>query len=122
MKIAVSSKNEFKVIPDIADNLELPEGEQFVVVMRKLSQLQSGEWSTVNADNEVNVDIKKKLAMAIVRLENAPTIDIDGVEQTELTKDILIDSTYPELYGLQMLLISEVYKSESDGSIDVKKS
>jgi hypothetical protein len=122
MEITVSSKNEFRVVPDIMNNTDFEDKDRFAVIMRKLSSLESGEWSSVSADNKVFFDIRKKLKKAIVRLENAPSIKIDDTEVIPLTVDIILSGKYPELYSLETFLISEMTRLESEGVLDIKKS
>lgn len=120
MKIKVSNKNEFEIIPDIGNNKELKKEEQFKIIFKKLSTLSSSQWSSVGHKNDIKVDLKEKLRLSIIRLVNPPILIIDDKE-VELTIDILLSEQYPELFDLENILITEMARIENDTKIDIKK-
>jgi hypothetical protein len=121
MKIPVRSKNEFRIIPDFYNNLQLEPKDQFVIVLRKLSNLETSEWSSFNSDGEISIDMKKRIESSIVRLENPPVLVVDDKEHIELTKEVLVSGKYVELYELETFLTSEITNLNEGTEKDKKK-
>ena len=124
MKIAVSTKNEYPFYPDIENNLELPVKDRFAIVCRKINQaMTSGSWSNYTEDGELIIDIKSKLRQHIVRIDNAPVLNIDdGADTREMTIDDLLGSDFPELYDIATELMKFAGKIQNEGELEVKKS
>jgi len=122
MKLKVSSKNEFEYIPDIEDNLTLKEGEQFIVVFKKLSSLDSKEWARLDDGGGLVVDTREKIKSSIVRLINPPGLLIDGSDvETPLTPDLLMSGKYSQLYELEDLLLIEMHRLGEEADEKGKK-
>jgi hypothetical protein len=123
MKISVNSKNEFKFVPDIFNNLELDSKDQFVIVFKKLSALDENNYTIYNKeDGKVRIDLRERIKASIVRLENPPTLEIDdGESEVELTVDILLSGKYNALFALEDMLIMEIKKLDEETNLNVKK-
>lgn len=123
MKIKVSAKNRYDFIPDIGDNLKLPDNEKFVIVLTRLNQvLNSGKWSHFGADGSVSVNLKQKMIDHIIEFKRPPLID-DGVSQKELTVEMLLSDRYPELSDLVNQILGEINANTGrKPEIETKKS
>lgn len=119
MKIKISGKNEFKIVPDIMDNLEKEPKDQFAVWIKKLSQLETSTWATADKNGMISVNMRKRMEAAIIRLENPPILEIEGGKEEMLTIEILISDKYQELYELQEFISLEI--SDLNEGIDKKK-
>jgi hypothetical protein len=121
MKLVVSSKNEFNFIPDIANNKDIADKDKFIVVMRKVNRsLDSDKWTTFDKEGSFDISYRDKLKAYIVKFVNPPILSIDGVEEKELTVDMLLNSSYPELDILIDQLVDKM--NDLDLGIDIKKS
>ena len=108
MKLKVNANNEYAFTPDIGDNRKLPDGERFVVMLRRLNQtLHSGKWSAFGMDGTVSVDLKTKIRDHIIELKRPPVID-DGATQKELTVEMLLSDRYSELDDLVNQILAEI--------------
>lgn len=122
MKLTVSSKNEFTIIPDIADNLEKPSEEQFKIIFKKLSGLSDNAWTKIDSKTQsISVELGLKYKQQIIRIENPPILSIDGEIEEELTIDIMLSDKYPELFELQSIIIKEITAIEEKKGIEAKK-
>ncbi len=109
MKLKVSSSNEYKFYPSISGNRELPEGERFTVVLRRINQtLATGKWTLYNSKGGVSLDVSSKIRDHIVRFKNPPIIQIDGKEERELTVDDLLSDKFPELSDIIDEVVNEI--------------
>jgi hypothetical protein len=123
MKLKVSAKNEYKFVPEIGGNRNAPESEKFVVIMRRLNQtLNNARWTSFGKNGEVYVDIRKTISDHIVRLINPPLLQTSEGNEIELTIDILLSDTYPELDQLIEQIAAEVNRlAVTRETKDVKK-
>lgn len=96
MKLDVSSKNEHIYVPDIGDNLQLPENERFEIVYKRINRYMHGqEWTQYKKDNSVDrVNYAKLLKMHILRFNNPPILRNEKGEEETLTIDILLSEKY----------------------------
>jgi hypothetical protein len=117
MIIKVSSKNEYPFYPDIQGNLDKPEKDRFAIIVCRLNNtLQSGEWAHYG-DGETKFDFAAKVKLHIVRIDNAPMLEIDG-KKIEMTPDDLTSNKYPELFPIVNDLagfIGDLESEETDG-------
>jgi hypothetical protein len=122
MKIKVSSKNEFKFVPDIFNNLELDPKDQFTIVLKKLSALDENNYTIYNKeDGSVKINLRERIKASIVRLENPPILEIDDQNEIELTVDILASGKYEALYDLEDMLLFEIKRLDDDSNLNAKK-
>jgi hypothetical protein len=123
MKIAVSSINEYCLTPDIGNNLKEPKEKQFKIFLKKInSTLMSGKWAHFEKDGEFQINLKSKIKEHIIRIENAPMLDVDGgKKQEEMTVDIMMSDKYSELFGLQNQIVEFIGKLEREGTVETKK-
>ena len=123
MKITVSSLNEYCFIPDIMSNLKEPKERQFRIYIKKVnSTLTAGRWSKFEKDGNFEIDLKAKIKEQIVRLENAPVLNVDGKQDVPLTIDILMSDKYHELFSIQTQVLEFIGKLEREGTLETKKS
>ena len=124
MEISVSTKNEYPFYPDIANNLELPVKDRFAIICRKINQaMTSSRWSNYTEEGELVIDVAGKLREHIVRIDNAPVLNIDdGADTREMTIDDLFSNEFPVLYDIATELMKFAGKIQSEGELEVKKS
>ena len=123
MKITVSSLNEYCFVPDIVGNLKEPKERQFRIYIKKVnSTLTAGKWSKFEKDGNFEIDLKAKIKEQIVRLENAPVLNVDGKQDVTLTIDILMSDKYHELFSVQTQVLEFIGKLEREGPLETKKS
>lgn len=111
MKLNVSSKNEHKFVPNLGNNLELPEDQQFVIIYKKINKFLHGqEWTIYKKDNTVDrVDYPKLMKMHIVRLVNPPILhDTETDKEEELTILTLVSDKYDILFQVQEDFVNTV--------------
>jgi hypothetical protein len=123
MKISVSSKNEFKFYPDVWGNMDLEEKERFAVVVKKISRaLGVSKWTKFDTDGNIEVDLDGRIKSQIVKLINAPLLEIDGGKKSEvLTIDILYSGLYTQLDPLLSQISDYIADLEVEDDEKVKK-
>jgi len=121
MEIQISNKNEFKYVPDIGNNKDLPDQQQFKIVYKMLSnRLHSAKWTSFNEDGEFNYNLFKKASEFIVRLENPPILNF-GSEKRPLKVEDLATDKWHELYPIVEDFINEIEKKKDQSASDKKK-
>jgi hypothetical protein len=124
IKLKVNANNEYRFIPDIGDNLKLPDSDKFVVVLKRMSiALNASNWIHYKSDGSMEPDIRAKLRDHIIRFENPLLLD-DGGKQIDLTIDILLSDKYTALDDLLGQIIDKINEISSKGrtGIEIKKS
>ena len=122
MEIQLGSKNEFVFVPEIANNLELPENEQFKVVYRKLSnRLHGSKWSHFNKDGDFEYDYFLKLKENIIRLENAPELRFKTGQLKKMSIKDLCNPENHELFDLVEQIVKDIETTEAEGIGSKKK-
>lgn len=113
IEISVSMKNEFKIYPDIGNNLEFPEKDRFAVVWRRLNEyLHAAKWTDYSTGDDgqvkAEVDPVRHLRAHIVRIENAPSIVLPDGSKKEIDVDLLF-ADYPEIEDMLAKILEEFY-------------
>ena len=125
MKIKVSSKNEYRFLPDIGEeNAALPDSEKFAIVLRRLSTvIHAGEWSNYDSfTGQVDVNLIRRAGAHIVRLENAPELEDETGKTWVLEKEDLLNSKHPELYDILLQVNTEITRMDNEATLEVKNS
>ena len=122
MILKVSSQNEFRFYPDISNNMELPENERFTVVLKRLNNVLNAKvWTSYTKEGGIEIDILKKYKKHIVKIENAPLLQMESGEQRELTIDDLFNEEFTELEIILNQIVDEINRLSETGSLEVKK-
>jgi len=120
MKIKINALNEYRFYPDLGVEQH---GEKFCVVLKRLSAtIHSSRWADFNADTgAVSIDMARRVAAHIVRLENAPELELpDGTARGMVAED-LTNGEYPELFNILEQVNNEINRlDELSGSYEVK--
>jgi hypothetical protein len=99
MEIKVSAASLVTVVPDVGNNLDLPEGEQFRIVMQRPSRwnIQKGGLRPIikNGEVEMEIDRENTIRLYVKRFINAPLLKHDDGSQREMTVQDLFE--YDEL-------------------------
>lgn len=122
MKLQVSSVNEYKFYPDVADNLSLEEKKRFTVVLKKINRTLHNNKYVVYENNgkDITIDYAAKLKLHIVRIENPPMLEIDKLNSREMVISDLLDDQFEALYGIVEQIFTEITRLEGI-TIETKK-
>jgi hypothetical protein len=122
-------ENEFKFIPDIGNNLELPESEQMVICWKRINtRLDSYKYVDyqVSDDNaKVNeINFRKFYKSHLTKIINPPIFEKENGERIEATIDDLFDGQYsgPQIDSLVDMIIEEIEEKSAQQKNDIKKS
>jgi len=123
MKLSVNSKNEYYFYPDVADNLEKEEKERFTIVVKKINPALIGTDVYIYNDNNefVGVNNAIRLKSHVKELRNPPILQVDGVEERELTIEDLFSDNYTELYSIVLELNMFIHKLNTEEEFETKK-
>ena len=122
MEIQLGSKNEFEFVPDIGNNLELPEQEQFKVVYRKLSnRLHASQWSSFDKEGNFNYNYFDKIKANVIRLVNPPELRFNTGQLKKMTVKDLCNEENHELFGLVEQITNAIEETEKEGIGSKKK-
>lgn len=111
--IKIQTKNEHPFYPVFGANGETDDSKKFTVVLKKLNDtLHANLWADYKFHGENEIDMKidpfKKVKAHLVKLENAPDIEVDGGESRPLTvEDILkFDELSPLVEEIYLFLLN----------------
>lgn len=122
MRLTISTKNEFCYVPDIADNLKLPDGQKFKIIVRKINHAIAPVEIRDDDGNIKPIDMKDRVRRHIVRLENPPELSIDGKLTRQMEIDDLFNEDFSSLFPIVEGLIVFIGKIRKEGGIEQKKS
>jgi hypothetical protein len=114
MAIKIAAKNEHKFYPTSFDNMSLPEGKRFCVVLAKKHRLVV-QTASVTAGGKF--DLVQYTKEIIDHLENAPDLDF-GTETRALTVDDIF--VLPELELLATEIFGAATALQNDGALPEK--
>lgn len=88
MEIKVSAARVVTLVPNIGENLELPENEQFRIVMQKPSRWNASKGGLrpiiKNGEVEMEIDRENAIKMYVKKLINPPVLQLDGGTTREM--------------------------------------
>ena len=121
MEITISAKNEYPLIIDIGNNLQLPKSEQFKVIIQKInSTIEAGEYASFTEEGDIRIDNDIRLKKHIVRFENPITLNIEGKKRPIEVNDIL-GNKFPQLFTITKQVGDYINELEERGVKDKKK-
>lgn len=128
MNISISANNRIEYVPDVGNNLDLPEDKRFVMVFRKVNKFAATSKAMrtrVNGDQPDKsvsvVDNVEFIRTAFVEMRNPPILDY-GETKRDMTFDDIFDVDIPELGDLAKGVFAFATKLVKDGDAEIKKS
>jgi len=110
--IKINTKNEYPFYPKFGANGEKENDKKFTVYLKRLNDtLHANLWADYKYHDENDVDVKidpfRKVKAHLVRLENAPDIEIDGKQSREMKIDDIFkyDDLSPLIEEIYMYLL-----------------
>lgn len=116
MKVSVARNPLNTVVPDFAGNLELPEAEQWQIVLRQPAKYKASLTTMIVGGEVVSkFDTADFVESWVVRHVNPPDIEIDGkITRPLRTSDLFDFDEFDPVVQQVMNIINKVNQEEPD--------